>query len=92
MDDSVDDFDDEVAEALEIARDHPRDYQYRYPTVRSLLEKELARIWARIKESPRGYVMTQDEFAVFNFFRSRFQDNEIAAAAIGRYWDALHVE
>lgn len=77
--------DSTVAEALEIARESPDGAQD--PTVSSILEGALARIWGKVQAQPNSYVMTRDEFAVFNFFQSRFIGNKVAIAARKRYWD-----
>lgn len=74
-----------VAQALEIARESPDGEQD--PTIRKILDDELARIWAKVEAQPTSYVMTRDEFGVFNFFQHRFKNNEKAVAARRRYWD-----
>jgi hypothetical protein len=74
-----------VAEALEIARESPDGEQD--PTIRKILDDELARIWAKVEAQPTSYVMTREEFGVFNFFQHRFKNNEKAIAARRRYWD-----
>jgi len=76
-----------VAQALEIARDSPEGAQD--PTVADILETALREIWAKIEAQPSSYVMTRDEFAVFNYFQRRFEGHELAAAARKRYWDHL---
>jgi hypothetical protein len=79
-----------VAQALEIARDSPEGA--RDPTVISLLEIALTDIWKKIEARPTSYVMTRDEFAVFNYFQGRFAGQELAAAARKRYWDNLELQ
>ncbi|RYO94309.1 hypothetical protein DL766_005151 [Monosporascus sp. MC13-8B] len=74
-----------VAHALEVARDSPEGSQD--PKVCSILDTALAQIWAKLQAQPDTYVMTRDEFAVFNFFQYRFIGNELAVAARKRYWD-----
>lgn len=74
-----------VAEALEIARESEAGAQD--PTVRNLLETAIASIWSKIEAQPTSYVMTRDEFAVFNYFQHRFQGQQLAVAAKKRYWD-----
>lgn len=75
-----------VAEALELARDSPEGA--RDPTVVSILDAAITEIWSKIQQKPTSYVMTRDEFAVFNYFQDRFHGNEIAVSAKGRYWDS----
>ena len=77
-----------VAQALEIARDSPNGAKE--PSVSSILEGALAEIWAKVQAQPESYVMTRDEFAVFNFFQGRFVGNQTAVAARKRYWDNTH--
>ncbi|RYP42073.1 hypothetical protein DL768_010398 [Monosporascus sp. mg162] len=74
-----------VAHALEVARDSPEGSQD--PKICNILETALAQIWAKLQAEPDTYVMTRDEFAVFNFFQHRFVGNELAVAARKRYWD-----
>ncbi|KAI9760317.1 MAG: hypothetical protein M4579_001721 [Chaenotheca gracillima] len=51
-----------------------------------VLEQEFGAIWQRLFASPTTYIFTRDEFAVFNLYRIRFNDNPTAIAAISRYW------
>ncbi|KAH8685587.1 hypothetical protein BGZ60DRAFT_362184, partial [Tricladium varicosporioides] len=74
-----------VTQALEIARDSEEGA--RDPTIANVLENAVAAIWARIQDQPQSYVMTRDEFAVFNYFQRRFEGYEVATAARKRYWD-----
>ncbi|KAI0472935.1 hypothetical protein GGR56DRAFT_590373 [Xylariaceae sp. FL0804] len=78
---------EQVAQALEIARESPEGAKD--STVRGILESALAQIWSRVRAAPDSYVMSREEFAVFNFFQDRFQGNELAAAARARFWDNL---
>ncbi|KAI9850039.1 MAG: hypothetical protein M1838_006179 [Thelocarpon superellum] len=57
------------------------------PHVSALLERALAEIWRRIQARPTTYVLSADEFAVFNFHRHQFGDSELAQSAIQRFWD-----
>jgi hypothetical protein len=75
-----------VMQALEVARDSPEGAQD--PSIKRILETALAGIWARIQAQPSSYVMTRDEFAVFNFYQDRFQGQRLAIAARKRYWDS----
>ncbi|KAK0615884.1 hypothetical protein B0T17DRAFT_619482 [Bombardia bombarda] len=76
---------DEVAQALGIARESPEGAQE--PTVCKILEVAISRIWAKVEAKPDAYVMTRDEFAVFNYFQNRFDGNEVARKARARFWD-----
>lgn len=74
-----------VAQALEIARESPDGASD--PTISKILEAALARIWGKVQTAPDSYVMTRDEFAVFNFFQHRFTGDKTAVSARKRYWD-----
>jgi hypothetical protein len=79
-----------IAQALEFARDSPEGAQD--PTVATILETALADIWRKIEAQPTSYVMTRDEFAVFNYFQDRFAGQQLATAARRRYWDHLQLQ
>ena len=74
-----------VSQALEIARESPDGAQD--PTVSQILERALANIWGKVQAQPDAYVMTREEFAVFNFFQHRFTGDRTAVSARKRYWD-----
>lgn len=69
--------------AIDVARNTEGDLD---PTVSAYLEDALNDIWRRISAQPDSYIMTKDEFAIFNFYRRRFEDNDIAEHAVARYW------
>ena len=73
-----------VVQALEYARDS--EDGARDPTVRTVLQIAVQDIWDRIQAQPLSYVLTRDEFAVFNYFQDQYQ-NQQAVAARKRYWD-----
>lgn len=77
-----------VAQALEIARESPDGASD--PTVSKMLEHALDCAWSKVQAQPDSYVMTRDEFAVFNFFQHRFTGDRMAVAARKRYWDNAH--
>ncbi|KAF4591821.1 peptide-N4-(N-acetyl-beta-glucosaminyl)asparagine amidase A [Ophiocordyceps camponoti-floridani] len=77
-----------VSQALEMARESPEGAAD--ATVCTILENALACAWAKVKEQPDSYVMTRDEFAVFNYFQHRFVGDGLAVAARKRYWDHAH--
>ncbi|TWU70794.1 hypothetical protein ED733_000523 [Metarhizium rileyi] len=74
-----------VAQALEIARESPDGASD--PTVSKILENALSQAWAKVEAHPSSYVMSRDEFAVFNFFQHRFIGDKDAVEARKRYWD-----
>ncbi|UKZ61966.1 uncharacterized protein TrAtP1_003227 [Trichoderma atroviride] len=79
-----------VAQALEIARESPDGASD--PTVSTILEQALQQIWRKVEAQPDSYIMSRDEFAVFNFFQHRFNGNKMAVTARKRYWDHTRVE
>ncbi|RDL38107.1 Uncharacterized protein BP5553_05540 [Venustampulla echinocandica] len=74
-----------VTQALECARDSEEGA--RDPTIINILDTALADIRRKIDAQPTSYVMTRDEFAVFNYFQRCFEGDEVAVAARRRYWD-----
>lgn len=77
--------DSAVVQALEIARESPDGASD--PTISRILEGALSQIWQKVQAAPASYVMSRDEFAVFNFFQYRFTGDKIAMSARKRYWD-----
>lgn len=77
-----------VSLALYLARE--TEEGERDPSVIEILERAILRIWAKIQREPTTYVMTREEFAIFNYFQNRFRGNRIAIAARGRYWSSNH--
>ncbi|KAF3017709.1 hypothetical protein E8E14_001778 [Neopestalotiopsis sp. 37M] len=75
-----------VSQALQISRESPHDALD--PAVSNILEDEFAQICSEMQSQPDSYVMTHDEFAVFNHFQQRFQGNRVADDARSRYWAA----
>lgn len=69
--------------AIDIARNTEGELD---PTVNEYLERALSDIWGRIQAQPETYVLTKDEFAVFNFFILRFDGLSQAEHAVARYW------
>ncbi|KAJ2979637.1 hypothetical protein NQ176_g3127 [Zarea fungicola] len=75
----------EVSQALEIARESPAGASDL--KVRKLLDQAISHIWAKVQAQPDEYVMTREEFSVFNYFQHRFVGDRKAVAARARYWD-----
>ena len=69
--------------ALDLARQTEGELD---PDLRKYLEQALQTIWQNIKHRPDSYILTSDEFAVFNFYQDRFRCDELAERAIARYW------
>ena len=74
-----------VPKALELVRNSETGEVH--PSVDATLERAIGTLWNRIKADPNRYVMTKDEFAVFNYFRARFSGDETARKAVGRFWN-----
>ena len=74
-----------VARALEIVRNNEEGQVH--PSVTVVLERTIGEIWRRIQAQPTSYVMSRDEFAVFNYYRNRFKDSQIAQQAVARFWN-----
>lgn len=70
--------------ALDIARNTEGELD---PSVRNYLEDVLTTIWNRINLDPDTYILSKDEFAVFNFFIARFNGLDVAERAVARYWE-----
>ncbi|EAW07952.1 uncharacterized protein ACLA_026690 [Aspergillus clavatus NRRL 1] len=55
-----------------------------------ILEGAIRDLWTRIQNEPDSYVLNGDEFALFNYFRDRYRDSQVARAAVARFWDNYH--
>ncbi|KAF2018199.1 hypothetical protein BU24DRAFT_461156 [Aaosphaeria arxii CBS 175.79] len=47
------------------------------------LERRLAEVWAKLQAQPNTYIFPPDEFALFNYYKSRFGDSELVRSARG---------
>ena len=74
-----------LAKALEIAKDNQNGPLP--PAVTSLLERSVTETWRLIQAQPNSYVMTKDQYAVFNYYRARYDKNAVAQQAIARFWN-----
>ncbi|EQB51699.1 hypothetical protein CGLO_08733 [Colletotrichum gloeosporioides Cg-14] len=79
-----------VHRLIEIAREGPGGAKD--PTVVAILEAEMTRIWAKLSKEPDTYVLSHDEFAVFNFFQFRSAVSGICRGARKRYWKQQALE
>ncbi|CBX92268.1 predicted protein [Plenodomus lingam JN3] len=43
------------------------------------LERRLADVWSKLNAQPHTYILPSDEFALINYYRTRFGDNEISS-------------
>ncbi|CAD6590990.1 MAG: hypothetical protein ASARMPREDX12_004879 [Alectoria sarmentosa] len=60
------------------------------PGATTFLGQSIDGIWQRVQAQPSTYVFTREEFAVFaifNYYRGVFSDNEIAQQAVQRFWE-----
>ena len=73
-----------IAKALDIAKESQNGQLP--PTVNAILERKMADIWQKINSQPNTYVMSQEEFAVFSYYRSRYSNNRVASDAVSRFW------
>lgn len=74
-----------VANALAIAKENQNG---QIPVaVTHVLERSIGDIWRRIQAQPSTYVMTKDEYAVFLYYRTRYDNNAMAQQAIARFWN-----
>lgn len=79
-----------VANALEIAKENQNGQIP--PAVTQMLERTIGDIWRRIQAQPSTYVMKKEEFAVFTYYRSRFDNNAVAQQAVARFWNHYKVD
>ena len=76
----------DIQRALDIARNTEGDLD---PNVTAYLEDAVTEITNNLDSYPDSYLLSKDEFAVFNYFSQRFQ-GEVAERAVDRYWRSTH--
>jgi len=74
-----------LAKALEIAKENQNGQIP--PAVNTLLERSISDTWRRIQAQPNTYIMTKDQFAVFTYYRARYDNNSVAQHAVARFWN-----
>ncbi|KAF1960135.1 hypothetical protein CC80DRAFT_286415 [Byssothecium circinans] len=57
------------------------------PRLAQYLERKLGEVWAKLQAQPNSYILPPDEFALINYYRSRFGNSDIVARATRRFWD-----
>lgn len=57
------------------------------PQTSAILETAIGELWRKIQAQPDSYVLSRDEFALFNYFRERFRGSPIAQRAVERFWN-----
>ncbi|THY31603.1 hypothetical protein D6D01_02852 [Aureobasidium pullulans] len=75
----------DIQRALDIARNTEGDLDH---FVAKYLEEQLTGVWNRLESRPDSYVLSKDEFAIFNFFVGRYQESAVAEKAIARFWSS----
>lgn len=75
-----------VRRALELARSSA-DGQIE-PRVNTVLENAIRDLWRTIQSHPDTYVLTRDEFALFNYYRERYRNSSVARRVVERYWNS----
>ncbi|KAF2101081.1 hypothetical protein NA57DRAFT_74672 [Rhizodiscina lignyota] len=73
-----------IQTALDIARNSEGEVE---PTISAFLEHALQVVWAKLISAPDAYILTKDEFALFNYFRPRFAHSDLAQKAVRRFWE-----
>ncbi|KAJ5761887.1 uncharacterized protein N7511_005269 [Penicillium nucicola] len=71
----------EIRRALEQARDLNAD-----PAAKVLLDAVVEELWARIQAQPDTYLLSPDEFALFNYYRLSYS-GPVAQRAVARFWN-----
>ena len=73
-----------VSEAIDIVKQHQ--HGEIDPGVTSFLAGRAHEIWQKVQAQPLAYVFTREEFALLNYYRGVFSDDEVVQQAIGRFW------
>jgi len=58
-------------------------------SVMETLEQAIGLLWSRIQAASDSFVMTKEEFALFNYYRARFTNSPVAKGAVERFWDSF---
>ncbi|KAK2760962.1 hypothetical protein FQN54_002204 [Arachnomyces sp. PD_36] len=74
-----------IRRALELARTSA-DGQID-PEVNAILESAIQEVFQKINANP-NCTLSRDDFAVFNYSRHRFPNDEVGRAVVRRYWDS----
>ncbi|KAJ5420059.1 hypothetical protein N7465_002578 [Penicillium sp. CMV-2018d] len=75
---------------IEQALAHARECEHGPVNAQSaaILESAITELWNRIQAQPDSYVLTRNEFSLFNYFKStRYNDSPVAQRAVARFWD-----
>ena len=74
-----------VSRALDIARNCETGNDD--PQAMTILQAAYQTYWEHIQAHPTSYLLTDLEFAVFNYFQERHRHDAVAQRATKRYWD-----
>lgn len=60
------------------------------PRVKAKLDYEFEQIWLRLSAQPDSYLLSKDEFALFNYYiyTCRHLDANLTQQAVARFWGA----
>ncbi|KAJ5129214.1 uncharacterized protein N7515_005253 [Penicillium bovifimosum] len=75
---------------IRLALEHARDGEDGPGNTESaaVLEAAITELWNRIQAQPDNYVLSPDEFALFNYFlASRYRGSPVAQSAVARFWN-----
>jgi hypothetical protein len=76
----------EIRQALEHAREC-EDGPVNAQSV-AVLEDAITELWDRIQAQPDTYVLSPDEFSLFNYFlTTRYRGSPVAQQAVARFWN-----
>ncbi|KAK4164838.1 hypothetical protein QBC43DRAFT_352552 [Cladorrhinum sp. PSN259] len=79
-----------VMQALDFARDSPEGAPHNI--VSEILEVGIQTVWDKVldiyeeSEQKEVYLMSDDEYMLFNYWQYRFEDNDIAVKVRARFW------
>ena len=74
----------DIQTALDIARNADTDVS---PQITNYLESQVRSVWKRLQKKPDTYILSKDEFALFNFYIYRYRGSEVTEKAVERFWN-----
>lgn len=74
-----------IRRALETARTSPDGHID--PEVNAILERAIQEVFQKINAHPDSYILSRDEFALFNYSRNRFPNADVGQRAVERFWN-----
>jgi hypothetical protein len=73
-----------LAQAVQVAQNSEEGI---HESLAIFLEANLGQVWRQLQAKPNSYIFSPVEFALFNYHRSWFGDQDIVRDATKRYWD-----